>query len=343
MKVAVVCPYDLGRPGGGQDQTTRLVRWLNDAGTQAVLVGPGASGPDGAILLGPTTVIPINRSTAPVKLDPRVIGDVRESLIGFDVVHVHEPLVPMVSTSALGTGEVARVATFHADPPGWVRSAYRLGRVGLRAILNGVDIVTAVSPVAGSAIDGIVDYRIVPNGIDTADYDTGPKTPGRVTFLGRDDRRKGLSVLLEAWPPIKETQPDATLHVIGAVRDDPIEGVRFLGRLPEDEKQRELANAVVHVAPNLGGESFGIVVLEAMASGAAVVASNLPAFEFVAGDTALLVSSGDRDRLADGVIGLLTDHERASSMGAAARERSLAFDGSVVAAQYLAAYEDALG
>lgn len=343
MRVAVVCPYDLGRPGGGQDQAIRLVRWLGEAGTEALLVGPGTDGPDGAVLLGATTVVPMNRSTAPIKLDPRIAADVRTAVSGFDVVHVHEPLVPIVATAALRTKAPATVATFHADPPGWVRGAYRVGRVALRAALRGVEIVTAVSPVAGSAIDGIVDYRIVPNGIDVGDYETGPKIPNRVTFLGRDDERKGLSVLLEAWSRISGEVPEATLHVLGAMRYEAIEGVTFLGRVSDEEKRMELASSMVHVAPNLGGESFGIVVLEAMAAESAVVASDLPAFRFVAGDAAVLVPVGDAAQLADRVIGLLADPGRASSIAAAGRTRSATFDGPAVAAQYLEVYEDALG
>lgn len=343
MRVAVVCPYDLGKLGGVQDQATRLVRWLGDAGAEAVLVGPGTDGPDGAVLLGASTAFPMNRSTAPIKLDPRAGSHARKAVAGFDVVHVHEPLVPMVATAALRTKAQATVATFHADPPRWVRGAYRVGRAVLRAALRDVEIVTAVSPIAGSAIDGIVDYSIVPNGIDVGDYETGPKRPNRVTFLGRDDQRKGLSVLLESWPRINAEAPEATLHVLGATRDEAIEGVTFLGRVSEEEKRMELASSIVHVAPNLGGESFGIVVLEAMAAASAVVASDLPAFRFVAENAALFVPVGDASQLADRVVELLGDPGRASSIGTAGRTRSANFDGQAVAAQYLHAYEDALG
>jgi phosphatidyl-myo-inositol alpha-mannosyltransferase len=342
VRVAVVCPYDLGRPGGGQDQTIRLVRWLGDAGVEATLIGPGTTGPQGATLLGATTVIPINRSTAPVKLDPRIAGALRAALEGFDVVHVHEPLVPMVSTAALGVPGPAKVATFHANPSRLVRKAYRYGAAAMRYLLRRVDVFTAVSPVAGSAIDGVVDYRVIPNGIDVEAYATGPKSEARVTFIGRDDPRKGLSVLLDAWPGVRAAVPSATLHVVGAERPGTVEGVTFLGRLAEGDKRLELAGAAVHCAPNLGGESFGVVVLEAMASQCAVVASDLEAFEYVAGETAMLVPPGDAVALADAVIGLLSDPNRAGTMGEAARQRANGFDGAEIAAAYIAAYEDAL-
>lgn len=342
MRIAVVCPYDLGRPGGGQDLTRRLVGWLREAGHDATLVGPGIEGPDDAVLLGATTTIPINRSSAPVKLDPRVAGSVRRALSGFDVVHVHEPLVPMVSAAALAMPGPAKVATFHADPPQWVRILYRFGAPALRRVLRGIDVVTAVSPVAAAPLDdAAVAYRIVPNGIDVADYDTGPKADQRVTFLGRDDARKGLSVLLEAWPRILAARPGATLHVLGAERSG-VEGVTFLGPVSEEEKRAQLSASAVHCAPNLGGESFGIVVLEAMAAASAIVASDIPAFAYVAGDTARFVPPGDADALAAGVIGLLGEPGAAKAAGTAARERAGEFDGANVAARYIEAYEDAL-
>ena len=343
MRIAVVSPYDLGRPGGVQDQTTRLVGWLGQAGHDATLIGPGVEGPEGAVLLGATTVIPANRSRAPIKLDPRIAATVRQALEGFDVVHVHEPFVPVVSIAALRAGAAATVATFHADPPRWVRSGYQLGRVGLRSALSPAAVVTAVSPVAGSAIEDLAEYRVVPNGIEVADYLSGPKLPNRVTFLGRDEPRKGLAVLLEAWPRIRAAVPDATLQVLGAERSERVEGVSYLGRVSEGDKRSKLAASAVHVAPNLGGESFGIVVLEAMASSCAVVASAIPAFEYVAGDTAAAVEPGDVDDLADSVIELLEDPPQAAQMGAAARRRANQFDGSVVASQYLDTYQEALG
>ncbi|GMQ85451.1 MAG: glycosyltransferase family 4 protein [Acidimicrobiia bacterium] len=341
MRVAVVCPYDLDIPGGGQDQTIRIVRWLGEAGVDARLVGPGAEGAGGEVLPGRTTMLTINRSMAPVRIDPRVVGSVRRALAGFDVVHVHEPLVPMVSVAAVSVPGSAKVATFHADPPAWVRRLYRYGRPAIRQALRGIDVFTAVSPVAGSAIEGLVEYRIIPNGVDVDDYATGPTVRRRVSFLGRDDPRKGLSVMLEAWPRIRAAVPGADLHVIGAFRAE-MAGVTFLDRVSEEEKRHELAASEIHVAPNAGAESFGVVVLEAMAAGCAVVASAIPAFEYVSGGVARLVRPGDPIELASAVIDLLQDPAKITSMGEAARQRAGDFDGAKVAAQYIEAYEDAL-
>jgi phosphatidylinositol alpha-mannosyltransferase len=342
MKVGLVSPYDLGRPGGVQDQVIRLAGWLSDAGHEPRVVGPGIDGPDGAILLGPTTVIPANRAKTPIRLDPRVGRELTAALSDVDVIHVHEPLMPAVSPAALRVEGPAKVATFHADPPGWVRRLYRHGRSGVRLAVRSAAVVTAVSPIAGSSIDGVVEYRIIPNGIDVSRYKTGPKTPGRVAFLGRDDERKGLPVLLEAWPTVREAFPDATLGVLGASRDEPIDGVEFFGWVGDEAKETELGSASVFCAPNLGGESFGIIVAEAMASGCAIVASEIPAFEHVAGPAARFVTPGDSDELAGQIIELLLDPDLGARLGATAEERVRRFDGSSVAAEYIAAYEDAI-
>lgn len=342
MRIGLVSPYDLGRPGGVQDQVVRLAGWLRDAEHDVVIVGPGIDGPDGAVLLGPTTVVPANRAATPIRLRPGVGRALTAALADVDVIHVHEPLMPAVSPAALRVEGPAKVATFHADPPGWVRRLYRHGRSGVRLAVRNAAVVTAVSPIAGSSIDGVVEYRIIPNGIDVSRYATGPKVPGRVAFLGRDDERKGLPILLEAWPAVRAAVPDATLSVLGASRDQPVPGVEFFGWVGDATKETQLGAASVFCAPNLGGESFGIIVAEAMAAGCAIVASSIPAFEHVAGPTARFAEPGNSSDLAEQIIGLLVDPETAAGLGDAAAERVRRFDGTSVAADYIAAYEDAI-
>jgi phosphatidylinositol alpha-mannosyltransferase len=342
MKVGLVSPYDLGRPGGVQDQVIRLSGWLRDAGYDVVIVGPGTEGPDHAILLGAAAVVPANRAKTPIRLDPRVGRQLTAALADVDVIHVHEPLMPAVSPAALRVEGPAKVATFHADPPRWVRSLYRHGRSGVRFAVRNAAVITAVSPVAGSSIDGVVEYRIIPNGINVARYDTGPKIQGRVAFLGRDDERKGLAVLLNAWAAVRAAVPGATLSVLGATRDEPVSGVEFFGRVGDEVKEAELGAASVFCAPNLGGESFGIIVAEAMASGCAIVASSIPAFEHVAGPSARFVAPGDSAELAQQIIGLLLAPDTAAQLGETAAERVRRFDGSSVATDYIVAYEDAI-
>lgn len=342
MRVGLVSPYDLGRPGGVQDQVIRLAGWLSDAGHDPVIVGPGTEGPEDAILLGATRVITANRAATPILLDPRVGRALTRALAGVDIIHVHEPLMPAVSPAALRVDGPPKVATFHADPPGWVRRLYRHGRSGVRMALRGASVVTVTSPVSGGSIDGIVDYRIIPNGIDVGSYVAGPKDPLRVAFLGRDDERKGLSVLLDAWPTVRRSIPGAMLSVMGADRGEWSDGVEYLGWIGDDVKRDRLGAATVFCAPNLGGESFGITLAEAMAAACAVVASALPAFEYVAGSAARFVEPGDPASLAEEIIDLLANPVAAHDLGNAAAERVQQFDGSTVSAAFVVAYEDAL-
>jgi phosphatidylinositol alpha-mannosyltransferase len=294
------------------------------------------------VLLGRSRSVVINRSVAPVSLSPRVAATLREVAAEVDVLHVHEPLVPAVGHAALRSARGPVVATFHADPSRLVRTAYRWGRIVGRRLLARATLTTAVSAVAASAVRPFAQCRIVPNGIDVTDYETGDKIPGRVVFLGRDDRRKGLDVLLAAWPAVRTAIPDATLHVVGADRGTEIEGVVWRGRLDEASKRAELTGAEILAAPNLGGESFGIVLLEGLASGCVVVASALPAFTEVLGGAGVLTAAGDVEGLGDAITDLLADRERLRNIGAEGPARAQRFDGSLVAEAYAAVYREAL-
>lgn len=342
MRVAIVCPYDLGKDGGVQDQAIRLGGWLSVLGHGSVLIGPGREGPRGAVLVGATTTVKANRAAAPIGVDPFIAGKLREVFVDVDVVHIHEPLIPTVSILATRIGALPKVGTFHADPPPWARSGYRGTRLLLRRVLRKLDVTTATSPVSASAVSGFAKPRIVPNGVDVDLYGGQEKVPGSVSFLGRDDARKGLDVLLKAWPAVVDAVPMARLTVMGADRGRDRDDIRYLGRVSEETKQFELSRSRIYCAPNLGGESFGIVLVEAMASGCAVVASALPAFAHVMGDAGELVAPGDPVGLADRIIALLTDDGRTGALSEAATQRAARFDGAVVAGAFVKAYEDAV-
>ncbi len=342
MRVAIVSPYDLGIHGGVQDQAIRLTRWLADLGHDPLLIGPGKEGPEDAVLLGATTQIRANRATTPIAVDPRVAKRLRAALTDADVVHVHEPLMPIVSTSATAIRHIPSVGTFHADPPKWARFGYRLGSQLWKRAVRRLDVVTTVSHVSGSAIAPFVSARVIPNGIDVEAYGHEAKVVNRVAFLGRDDERKGLQVILDAWPAVMERVPDAQLHVIGAERNEELRGVTFVGRVRENEKIAELGEAEVYCAPNLGGESFGIVIAEGMASGCAVVASAIPAFVGVLGDAGSLVAPSDPASLAGSIADLLIDREKLARKQRAALAAVAPFGGASVAGRYVEAYEDAI-
>lgn len=342
MRIGIVSPYDLGLPGGVQDQAIRLCQWLDALGHDSVLVGPGEEGPPNAVLLGPTRMIKANRAKTPIAVSPRISRRLKEVLVDVDVVHIHEPLMPMIGIAATSIKTHPTVGTFHADPPRWARFGYRTGSKVWRAAISRLDVVTTVSHVSESAISPFVSARVIPNGIDVSDYGGSDKVVNRIAFLGRDDERKGLQVLLDAWPAVRTSIPGSELIVIGADRDESIDGVVFRGRLDAPEKNAELALAEVFCAPNLGGESFGIVVAEGMASGCAIVASGIPAFVGVLGESGIFVSPGDSAGLADALIGVLEDRMLLESKQVAAIELVERFDGATVARQYVQAYEDAL-
>ncbi|MBI5158179.1 MAG: glycosyltransferase family 4 protein [Acidimicrobiia bacterium] len=343
MRVALVCPYAFEAHGGVQDQVTRLVGWLGAAGHDAWAVAPGDAGPPGTRSVGAWRSVRANRSAAPIAVDPRVIRRVADAVAGADVVHVHEPFMPMVSLGAILADTPPIVGTFHADPGSFARNAYRIAEPLVRRVAARIAVATAVSEVAASAVPTVPGIRIIPNGIDLADYaDTHAPVPGRVVFIGRDDPRKGLDVLLQAWPRILRDVPGASLRIIGADRPSGPAGVTFLGRVDEPTKRLELGKASVVAAPNIGGESFGIVVLEAMAAGKPIVAADLDAFRGVAGDTVRWVPVGDPVGLGRGVAELLGDADARAHLGAAARERAAMFSGETVARAYLIAYGDAI-
>ncbi len=348
MRVGIVCPYDLGAPGGVQQVCLDLAERLRDEGDQAFVVGPGKATFDGGPGFDATTIpvgrpmaIRANQSVVPLSLAPGSWRKVRKALESADVVHIHEPLVPLVGWAALSVSS-PRVVTFHADAPGWVGRVYRhapwVGRKLTKSHL------TAVSE---AALRSIPQHwgapRVIPNAVDVASFDVPVgRVPHRVAFLGRDEPRKGLDILLEAWPRILENDPKAELVVMGADRETSQRGVKYLGRVTGGEKHRMLASTVVFVAPNTGGESFGIVLAEAMAAGCAVVASDLEAFRSVLRSDGLLVPVGDVAALAGAVSTVLTDSAQAQRLSLAGREAVKRFDWSVVIEEYRDAYAVAM-
>ncbi|MBU1865171.1 MAG: glycosyltransferase family 4 protein [Actinobacteria bacterium] len=342
MKIAVVCPYDLAAPGGVQDQVIGLVERLGAAGHQIWAVAPGKGGPAGTRHIGGVIRVPANRSTAPVSLSPRTRARVRAAVEDAEVVHVHEPFMPMASLGVLRSGPPPSVGTFHADPGAVVGGIYRGAAPVLRRLAARLDLVTAVSETARAAISHFAEARVIPNGVDVAGFRDAPgeRDPLRVVFIGRDEPRKGLDVLLEAWPRVRADHPGATLTVIGADRGRRPDGVAFLGRIGDEQKRCELASAAVLAAPNLGGESFGIILIEAMAAGCAVVASNLAAFRAVAAGAGLLVEPGDAAALATGLGALLGDPDRTAALAATGAGMVEQYDWSRVSGAYLAAYRE---
>lgn len=338
MKVGLVCPYDLSKPGGVQAQVLDLAKILADLGDEVSVIGPALPPDVEGVDLGKSVSIPGNGSVVPISLDTRTRSKIRE--VDVDVLHVHEPLMPVTSLAALRADHPV-VATFHAAPQGFGSLFYKLLSGRLTRVLGpNVSVVTAVSASAAQPL-GEIEYEIVPNGLDVGAFrGDGLKKPGRVAFLGRDETRKGLDVLVEAWPVVIAAHPEAELVVMGATRD--VAGIKWMGRVDDQTKTEVLNTSEIFVAPNTGGESFGIVLVEAMASGAAVVASDLRAFQDVGGDAASYFSNGSSSHLARVLIELLSSPERVSRLQRAGEERVVDFDWSIVASRYRELYDMAV-
>jgi phosphatidyl-myo-inositol alpha-mannosyltransferase len=300
LRVGLVCPYSFDSHGGVQNQVVGFARYLTAEGHEACVLGPGELPPwstrglDHVSSAGAAIPVPYNRSIARVNFGPLSAARVRRWLrtSDLDLLHVHEPITPSISLLALRAAEVPVVATFHTATP---RSrSMRLAGGALSMTIGKLGARIAVSESARQVVVEHLgrDAVVIPNGFRAADFDLNPPSPcslrqrwrggdrPRLTFLGRaDEQRKGLSVLIAALPAIRTRYPDLDVVVAGNRSDSRAIGCRGLGPVDDRTKAQLLATTDVFVAPQLERESFGIVVLEAMASGAPVVASNLPAFD----------------------------------------------------------------
>lgn len=297
MRVAEVCPYDLAVPGGVQAQVHGLARELERRGHEVDIVGPGTMGWE---WIGPIIAVPSNDAVARVALGPHIRRRLPKLLDTYDVVHSHEPLMPLVSTASARAAAPV-VGTLHADPSALVRNLIRFGYG--RSVLRRLAGITAVSPTAASVLLDD-DVAVIPNAVDERLFAPAPKAEGSVVFVGRDEPRKGLSVLVDAWEMVQRANPDAHLKVVSDRRSGPGD-IEWLGQVNDTVRIDHLRRASVLCAPNLRGESFGLVVAEGLAAGCSVVASDLEAFRWVAGDRADYVAAGRPDMLADQIIARL--------------------------------------
>lgn len=341
MRVAQVSPYDIGRFGGVQNQATLLAGALRDLGNEAWVVAPGEA-PDRAVRsLGKSMNWSVNDSIAPIKVNPILVGRLREAVADADVVHVHEPLMPLVGIAARWTGKPL-VGTFHADPSSVVRRLYRYA-VPLKWHLASFAALAAVSETAASAVGHFGEVHLIPNGIVTGGLPQRDRVPGRIAFVGRDDPRKGLDIALEAIADVRRTHADAHLVLITPSEAPKRDGVTVYRNVDDGAKAELLASAEIYIAPNRRGESFGLTVAEGMAAGAACIVSDIPAFAAVVGDAALRVEPGSSHALRDGIIELLDNRTKLRQLAAAGRVRAEQFSIDRTVAAYLPLYEAALG
>ena len=287
--------------------------------------------PPHVIPIGRSVIVPANGSLPNIILSPRSIYRIRQTLERerFDVVHLHEPLTPTPCVAALAFARSPMVATFHASG----RLAWtKLAMPAWGFLLDRIDHRIAVSEQARDSAAAYAPgaYDIVPNGVLVPPQAEPADREHRITFAGRQEPRKGLHVLLRAWPEIHRAT-GARLHVVGA---DPLAvsllqsrlgldraGIVVRGFLSQDELTEELLGTKALVAPSLGGESFGMVLTRAFACAAPAVASDIPGYrEVMTPATGVSVPPGDPEALAQAVIGLLEDEPHRQALGAAGRE-----------------------
>src|SRR6478609_3742307 len=327
MRIGVVCPYSLTVPGGVQAQVLGLVSALRAKGHETRAIGPcDGPPPDGWVTpLGNSIPTAANGSVAPLAPDPsaqlRFIRAVRDE--GFDVLHLHEPLAPGATMTACVTKPAPLVGTFHAAG---VSASYRWFNPFVRWVAGRIDLRCVVSDDARVLVEKYLPggYEELWNGIEIEPYakaDPWPTDGPTMMFLGRHEPRKGLAVLLGA---MADLPPDVQLWVgsdgpetealQSRYAGDP--RITWLGRLSEAEKHRRLRGADLFCAPSIGGESFGVVLLEAMAASTAIVATDLPGYRMVARPDrdALLVPAGDTVALASALRRVLTDPELRSRL-----------------------------
>ncbi|MCU1640765.1 MAG: glycosyltransferase family 4 protein [Nocardia sp.] len=361
MRIGMVCPYSFDVPGGVQSHVVELAQVLLERGHKVSVLAPAADDtplPDYVVSAGKAVAIPYNGSVARLSFGPTAYTRIRR-WIGdndFDVLHIHEPNAPSLSMLALKIAEGPIVATFHTSTTkslvlstfqGVLRPYHE--KISGRIAVSELARRWQVEALGGDAVE-------IPNGVDVPAFAHAPllagypRGGGTVLFLGRyDEPRKGMDVLLGALPELVRRHPDIEVLIVGRGDEERLRReagenashLRFLGQVSDAEKASAMRSADVYCAPNLGGESFGIVLVEAMAAGTAVVASDLDAFRRVLrdGTAGMLVPVGDSDLLAAALDGVLTDTARREELIRTANQVVGEYDWPVVAEQILRVYE----
>ena len=368
MKIGIVCPYSWDVPGGVQFHIRDLAEYFIRLGHEVSVLAPADDDtplPPYVVSAGRAVPVPYNGSVARLNFGFLSAARVRRWLHdgAFDVIHIHEPTSPSLGLLACWAAQGPIVATFHTSNP---RSRAMVAAYSiLQAALEKISARIAVSEYARRTLVEHLggDAVVIPNGVDVDFFAKADPRPewqsgggGRregetIGFIGRiDEPRKGLPVLMKALPKILATRPGTRLLVAGrgdeeeAVRTLPAElrsRVEFLGMISDEDKARLLRSVDLYVAPNTGGESFGIILVEAMSAGAPVLASDLDAFAQVLdrGAAGELFANEDADALADAALRLLGDPERRAELRARGSAHVRRFDWSTVGADILSVYE----
>ncbi|NTY58761.1 glycosyltransferase family 4 protein [Mycolicibacterium sphagni] len=365
MRIGMVCPYSFDVPGGVQSHILQLAEVMRARGHEVSVLAPSSPHvelPDYVVSGGKAVPIPYNGSVARLRFGPATHRQVKKWLAQgeFDVLHLHEPNAPSLSMLALQAAEGPIVATFHTSTTksltlsvfqGILRPYHEkiIGRIAVSDLARRWQM----EALGSDAVE-------IPNGVDVAALKSAPRLdgyprPGKtVLFLGRfDEPRKGMAVLVGALPTLVERFGDIEILIVGRGAEDELREecgelashLRFLGQVDDAEKAAALRSADVYCAPHTGGESFGIVLVEAMAAGTPVVASDIDAFRRVLldGKAGRLVPVDDSEALAHGLIEVLDDEALRERYVAAANIAVRRYDWPVVADQIMRVYETVAG
>jgi phosphatidylinositol alpha-mannosyltransferase len=369
MKVGIVVPYSWSFWGGVLEHADHQARALAELGVEVKLIlghdppgrltkllhpkeGRHTRPPDYVLPVGRSVIVPANASLPNIVLSPPAMLRMRRAFERerFDVLHVHEPLAPVLSAFTLLVADCPTVATCHAagERLGW----YPMGKVFWGIAAERIDYRIAVSEAARRSAEPHIGgpFEVIPNGVVLPERFEAGNRDGNVVFIGRNEQRKGLHVLLRAWPQVA-ARTGARLRVVGA---DPLsvrwlarrqgfslDAVDLLGGLYEEELTREVERASLLAAPSLGGESFGMVLTRAFACATPAVASDIEGYAAVATrESAVLVPPGDPAALAAALIELLEDEPRRRAMGEAARKVAGRYSWERIARRLAAVYDE---
>lgn len=360
MRIGMVCPYDWGTPGGVRSHVQGLATTLQSRGHEVSVLTPVEDAtclPDWAVPGGKPITVSYNGSVAGLSFGVRATRRVRRWIRDgqFDVLHVHEPLAPSLSILSCWSAQGPIVGTWHSslDRSRILSAGYSIAQTAMEKISASIAVSeearrTLVTHVGGDAV-------LIPNGVRTADFrgatrSTDPNAP-TLAFLGRlDEPRKGLDVLIAALPNILAAIPTARILIAGpgdttehladvptAIRDR----IEIVGSVSDEGRRDVFAQSDLYVAPHIGGESFGIVLIEAMATGTPVLASDLPAFRRVLqdGKSGVLFPTGDASSLARLAVEVLNDPSRRAELSVAGLTRAQAFDWERIVDDVLAVYD----
>jgi len=361
MKVGLVCPYSFDIPGGVQGHVADLARTLIELGHDVSVLAPGDDDgdfPDFVVPAGRSVGIPYNGSVARLSFGPVFYTRVRRWMRAgnFDVLHLHEPVAPSLSMLALMVADGPIVATFHtANPRSRMLTTFQgMLQPFLEKITGRIAVSELARQVQVEHLGG--DAVVIPNGVDVAFYAAArplpgyPRPGGTIGFIGRfSEPRKGMSTLLDALRLLRPGRPHLQLLVAGSGDEEELlqragndaDLVRPLGLISTVRKASLLHSVDVYCAPNTGGESFGMILTEAMSAGCPVVASDLDAFSRVlaGGAAGVLTPVEDAPALAAAIDSLLDDPERRAALVTAARKSVAAYDWPSIAARVVKVYE----